>query len=240
MGVRRGLRIRWRRLKQSPYTPDRKQTLTFVLVTLPVGLYWWFGDHWAIAVLTPFIGVLLSTDYQVVDEYISSTLYEWIQDTETLLDAVEQNYYAARYAHEGYEPIELTYWKNGHFRATVPADRPIHPGTRFLIRCTVDAQDNEFSYPLPFCTAEVESVSPESDGKHEMKMDLVRWLNDNYSQNEPDRTVYREKTRQLREGSNAISPTADINESAEMDALTPDEWGTLAELLERTEIHERR
>ena len=124
--------------------------------------YGWFGEHWSIAVLTALIGVLLSTDYQVVDEYISSTLYEWIQNTESLLDAVEQNYYAARYAHEGYEPIELTYWEeNGHFRATVPAERPIHPGIRFLIRCTVDSQDNEFSYPLPFCTAEVESVSPE-------------------------------------------------------------------------------
>lgn len=89
MSVRRRLRIFWRRLKHSSRVPDRKQGLTFVLVATPVGLYWWFGKHWAIALLTTAVGILLSTDYQVIDEYVSSSAYELIQNTETLAEAVE-------------------------------------------------------------------------------------------------------------------------------------------------------
>lgn len=238
MGVRRQLRIALRRLKYSPRTPNRKQTLTFGLVATPVGLYWWFGKHWAIALLTAAIGVLLSTDYQVIDEYVSSTAYEWVQNTETLLEAVEQNHFAAQYAAQDYAPFELTYWKNGHFRATVPSDRTIQPNMRFLVQCEVTSQDDQFSYPVPFCTAEVESVSAESNGKCEVKLDLVRWLDETHTGNELDREVYREKSKKLRTNADDISPTAIIDESTEMSALTPAEWETLAELLDRTEIHE--
>lgn len=238
MGVWRRLRIVWRRLKYSPRTPNRKQTLTFVVVATPVGLHWWFGKHWAIALFTAAVGVLLSTDYQVVDEYVSSSAYGWIQNTETLIEAVEQNHYAAQYADQNYDPFELTYWKNGHFRATVPSERPIQPGMRFLVQCDVTSQDDQFTYPVSFCTAEVESVSAESNGNCEVKLDLVRWLEKTHTGNELDWEMYREKSEKLRTGADDISPTAIIDESAEMNALTPSEWERLAELLDRTEIHE--
>lgn len=240
MGVRQSLRVRWRRLKHSSRTPNRKQALTFGLVATPVGLYWWFGKHWAIALLTTAVGVLLSTDYHVIDQYVSSRAYQWVQNTETLVEAVEQNHYASQYAARNYAPFELSYWKNGHFRATVPADRPIQPGMRFLIRCEVTSQDDEFSYPVPFCTAEVESVSAESNGKCEVKLDVVRWLDETHAGNELDREVYREKSRKLRKNADDISPTANIDESDEMNSLTPAEWERLAELLDRTEMHEMR
>lgn len=236
MGVRRRLRVVWRRAKYSPRAPNRKQTLTFGLVAAPVGLYWLFGKHWAIALLTAAVGVLLSTDYRAVDEYVSSSSYQWIQNTETLLEAVEQNHYAE----QDHDPFELTYWKNGHFRATVRSDRVIQPGMRFLIQCDVTSQDGQITFPVAFCTAKVGSVSAESDGKREVKLNLVRWLEGNRAGNQLDREVYREKSRKLRTGSDELAPTAVIDESAEMNALTPSEWETLVELLDRTEIHEAR
>lgn len=240
MSVRRSLHVRWRRLKHSSRTPDRKQAITFGLVAAPVVLYWTFGKHWATALLTTAVGILLSTDYHVIEEYISSRVYEWIQNRETLIEAVEQNHYAAKYAAQNYEPYELSYWNNGHFRATISSDRPVQPGMRFLIQCEVTSQDNQFSYPVPFCTAEVESVSPESNGKCEVKLDLVRWLDETYTGNELDREMYREKTRKLYTDSDEISPTAHIDESDEMSSLTPVEWEKLAELLDKTEVHEVR
>lgn len=240
MGVRRRLRIVWRRVKYSPRTPNRKQALTFGLVSAPVGLYWWFGKHWATALLTAAIGVLLSTDYQVVDEYVSSSTYEWIQNTETLLEAVEQNHYTAKYATQQYAPFELTYWTDGHFRATIPADRAVQPGMRFLIECDVTSQDGQFTYPVPFCTAEVESVSAESNGKCEVKLNLVRWLDESRTKNALDQEVYREKIRKLRNGSDSISPRADIDEPDEVNDLKPAEWEELSELLDKTEIREAR
>lgn len=111
---------------------------------------------------------------------------------------------------------------------------------RFLIRCEITSQDDQLSYPVPFCTAEVEFVSAESDGKCELKLDAVRWLNETHTGNELDRELYREKSRKLRRGSGDISPTATLDESDEMTALTPAEWAKLAELLDKTEIHERK
>lgn len=240
MDVRLRLRVHPNRLRRSSLVPDRKQSLTFSLVAVPVALYWHVGEHWAIGLLTVGIGVLLSTDYQIVDEYVSRRAYEWIHDTETLLEAVEQNYHAAQYAAKNYEPFELSYWRDGHFRATVPSERPIRPGIRFLILCTVTAQDDRLTYPMPFCTAEVESVSAESNGMCEVKMNLVRWLDEYHTGNEPDRAVYREITQKLRTGSDDLSPRADIDESTEMNTLDPDEWKTLHELLAQTELHEGR
>ena len=238
--VRRTLRDISRRLKRSGRTPNRKQTVTFGLVALPVGIYWLVGQHWTAAVLMVLVGVVLSTDYRVIDEYISSKLYEWIQDTTSLLDAVEQNCNAAEYAHQGYDPFELTYWEHGHFRATVASERPIHPGLRFLIRCEVQSHDEELTYPVAFCSAEVESVSTPSDGKREVKLNLVRWLDDEQPKNKLDQEIYREMTQKLRGGSRDISPTADLDESVELDVLSPDEWQTLYTLLQKTEIHEER
>lgn len=240
MGVRPRLRIGWRRVKYSPRTPDRKGALTFVLVATPVVLYWWFGEHWAIALLTAAVGVLLSTDYRVVDEYVSASAYEWVQDAETLLEAVEQNHHTAQYVARQYAPFELTYWKNGHFRATIPADRPVRPGMRFLVQCDVTSQDGRFTYPVPFCTTEVESVSAESNGKCELKLNLVRWLDEARTRNTLDREVYREKTRELRNGFDSIAPKADVHESDEVTDLTPAEWKKLSELLDETEIYEAK
>jgi hypothetical protein len=67
MGLRLRLRVAWRYLKHSSRTPNRKQALTFGLVATPVGLYWQFGNHWAIALLTAGVGTLLSTDYTVIN-----------------------------------------------------------------------------------------------------------------------------------------------------------------------------
>lgn len=202
-----------------------------------MGLYWWFGKHWAIAVLTTAVGVLVSTDYRVIDRYVSSRAYEWIQNTETLLEAVKQNHYAAQYAAQDHDPFELTYWEDGHFRATVPATRTIRPGMRFRIQCDVTSQDGRIEYPLPFCVAEVESVSAESDGKRVVRLNAVRWLEGTHTGNELDRETYRENSRKLRTNSDDVSPTAILDESDEMDDLDPEEWKQLAELLERTEIH---
>lgn len=238
MALRLRLRVAWRSLKYSSRTPDRKQVLTFGLVATPVGLYWQFGNHWAIALLTAGIGTLLSTDYTVIDEYISSRLYNWVQNTETLLEAVEQNQYAAQYAAQNHEPFELTYWKNGHFRATVPSGREIQSGMQFLIQCEVTSKDREITYRTPFCTAEVESVSAESDGKCEVKLNLVRWLDEAHTGNELDREVYRKKSKKLRTDDDDISPTAIIDESGEMSSLTPTEWKKVAELLDKAEVRE--
>lgn len=234
MGVRS-----WRRLASHPRAPHRKQVLTFGLVVLPVALYLAVGSNWATGFLTVLVGVLLTTDYAAIDRYVSSRLYEWIQATDSLLDVVERNYLAKQYAESDYDEFDLTYWENGDFRATVEAERPIRPGMRFKIRCNVPSIDEEIAPPISFCTAQVDAVSAEDDGRVEVSLSAVRWFHESDGRDERDRAVYRWKIEQLRTDSDEVSPDAALDESDELDDLDLEEWRTLVDALEKTRIHER-
>lgn len=214
---------------------NRKQIITMFLVISPFLATLFVDSNQYIALSAVFIGATISSDYKFPVKYISDRAYDWIQNNDSLTEAINQNKTAAEYNSGDYGVFDLTNWENGNFWAKVSNECPITEGMIFRIRCNVEDASGEFTYPITLCVARVDSVKApaESVEKREITMDLTNWVLPRGS-GKRDKNVHTKKQLELLNGDESLNPHAKLDITREFKDLTPEEWNTLGELLSKT------
>ena len=107
----------------------RKEALSAFIFATVICLNVWIGTDWWGTNITTFIGgILLSTDYKVL-QLVSPPLYTWIEDTvegtyptnpiDTALSMLQVNYYAKRYDELGNPKLKVIEADDRSLRITV-------------------------------------------------------------------------------------------------------------------------
>jgi hypothetical protein len=242
-----GLQLKYSRVKRLLLKadwflfPSRKQIITVILVVSPFLLTIYTTSNPYVGLYAVFVGVTISTDYIFPLKYISEASYDWIQNNDSLTEAIKQNRTAAEYAAGDYDPFELTRWESGNFWAAIPADRPIIEGMIFRIRCDVEDASGEFYYPIALCTARVGSVKApaKTGGKREITMRLINWV-PSKGDGARDKDLHTQKQIQLLTYDDDIAPEATLDITREYQDLEPNEWDQLDELLSKTNEYQNR
>ena len=192
---------------------------------------------WLAYTLVTVFGVVLSTDYQLLNAVGFTGVYEWIQRSETLLEIVERNYYASQCVDSDdlSREIRLTYWEDGNFRAVVDGDVPMKEGIRFIVKVSAESPTGNYHVPVQLCSAELTDVSATDDGRQEIRLAAVQWFGGN-AEDAYEQINYEKYLRQIRDSSSDIEPFLTVDESQELGQLDTEEWGQLYKWLRELNI----
>lgn len=239
---RDSLRYRKKWVQQLPqrYPKLRKYIITFVLIVLfgivsvSPELYWSEAPityHIVRAAIALVVGAIITSDYDLLAKAGFNRLYNCINYTEDGLgDIIRRSYHAKRYIESGDEPISLTYWKNGKFRAEVDESAMLTEGIHFLVEVRVPSPGSSFRSPLTLCSAKLERLDQTNlDGKQLARLRAVDWFGPGDAVDEHEAIQYREKIPKLLDNDKTISPYITIEESNEIKQLNLCEWRDLYE-----------
>lgn len=221
-----------RALRRVPLS--RKQSISFVLVGL-MGLFQAVNSpEWLFLTGFSLLGLVLASDYDLLELVGLERLYHWVEADEDLLTIVERNYYAKRFVESEYERIPLTYWRDGRFRAMIRRNLPVKTGMQFLVKVDVQSSDpnDELPVPLRLCSAVVTRVVEADGDGREIRLEAVRWWGPEDASDRREREQYERNLQRLREHDESLEPYVVLEESQELDRLDLDEWRTLYESLD--------